>query len=281
MLRDGGGFGSQVVTGGSQVHHGDSGFSGHVGAGGVDLGYSGRGDGFSFNTSINNSSNVAVLNTGIWLTPGVHSVGRQWGCYGPYSGGRYGYGWGNYDYGYPIYSPTWPYPDPYLSMYYTGSSTAVQPDPQAFGATSPTIMEQAEVLLGAKQYESAAAAYREQLAAHPDDAEAVRMLGVTLMLDRKPREAGEYMLSAYRMSPSLAANPVILPIGLTDEDLAKAANRAIEHAQRTRTAPAWLAAAVLSQSRDKLPVARNFAKAAKTAGLDPEVFARLMSAWNS
>lgn len=263
----------------------EPGFSGHIGTSGVSVGYStggsssgGSGSGFSFTTNINNSSNVRVSNRAIWLTPGRYSMCGQWGYRNPYSWGR---GWGYESYGYPIYSPIWPYPDPMLSSYYTPAAPVAQPDPAVTAQAPLTVLEQAELLMGAERYSEAVAGFREHLAQKPDDAETLRMLGVTLLLDRRPREAGEAMLAAYRMNPMLADSPVVLPMGLGPSDLAVAANRAIEYAQRTRTAPSWLSAAVMSQARDKLPVARNFVKSAKAAGLDAEVYARLMSSWST
>lgn len=284
IIADGDG-GGRVIRGGDFWDHArdplpDSGFSGHIGTSGVSLGYRSSGSGFSFATSINNSANVAVINAGLSLGTGRHSLWKQRGWCSPYS---WGTGWGSWynDYPYPIYTPIWPYPDPLLSTYYTPPAPAAQPDPATAGQPQPTLLEQAEILMGYEHFEDAVAAYREHLSERSDDAEALRMLAVALVLDRRPREAGEAMLAAYRMNPALADNPVVLPPGLGPSDLASAANRAIEHAQRTRTAPAWLAAAVLTQARDKPAVARNFAKSAKAAGLDPEVYARLMSSWSS
>lgn len=253
----------------------DPGFYGYIGTGGATLGYRATGDGFSFRAHLGEP----------WLDRGRSCLGKQWGTCSPCSW-NWGWGWPrnynySYGYGYPIYSPIWPYPDPLLSSYYYPPATAAQPDPADAAAPALTVLEQAELLLGYERFDEAAAAFREQLSQQPDDAETLRMLAVTLLLDRRPREAGEAMLAAYRMNPSLADSPVVLPAGLGPSDLAAAANRAIEHAQRTRSAPSWLSAAVLSQARDKLPVARNFAKSAKAAGLDPEVYARLMSSWST
>ncbi|MCC6677034.1 MAG: tetratricopeptide repeat protein [Phycisphaerales bacterium] len=266
--------------GGGDWSHGDRpapdpGFYGHIGTSGATLGYRATGDGFSFRAHLGDP----------WLDRGRQCLWKQWGTCSPYSW-NWGWGWGwsrynNYSYGYPIYSPIWPYPDPLLSSYYYPPAPATQPDPADASAPALTVLEQADILLGYEQFDEAAAAYREHLSQHPDDAEALRMLAVTLLLDRHPREAGEAMLAAYRMNPSLADSPVVLPAGLGPSDLAVAANRAIEHAQRTRSAPSWLSAAVLSHARDKVPVARNFAKSAKAAGLDPEVYARLMSSWST
>lgn len=257
----------------------DPGWHGYIGTSGAAVGYKATGDGLSFAAHLGNP----------WLSYGRHSLWRQWGtcypatswCYYPTTGWGWNY-WDNWggSAGYPVYSPIWPYPDPMLSQYYSPPAPTAQPEPST-GEAPLTLIEQAEVLLSYERFDEAAAAYREHLSQQSDDAESMRMLAVTLLLDRRPREAADVMLAAYRMNPALADSPVVLPPRLGPADLAAAANRAIEHAQRTRTAPSWLAAAVLSQARDKLPVARNFAKSAKAAGLDPEVYARLMSSWSS
>lgn len=252
----------------------DSGWYGHLGTSGASVGYQADGDGFSFRAHLGDA----------WLSTGRHCLWKQWGTCYPSSCWNGGWGWSSWDNGYsgyPIYSPIWPYPDPLLSMYYSPPAPTTQPDPATAGQAGPTLLEEAEILLSVERFADAAAAYREHLAQHADDSDALRMLGVALLMDRRPREAAEAILAAYRMNPALADSPVVLPRGLGPADLAVAGNRAIEYAQRTGSAPAWLTAAVMSQSRDKLPVARNFARSAKAAGLDPEVYVRLMSAWST
>lgn len=258
----------------------DPGFHGRIGSGeGVQVDYTARGDRFNFGISINGQQlNRYQMLKALHMGYGRWSPGLAWRsiAYDKYLRDVYNDGYGS---GYVI-APAWGYADPALSTSYAPA----QPDPaaqQGAAASQTDALQYAESLLGAERFKQAAVAYREHMAQHPDDADALRMLAVTLILDRRPREAADLMLAAYRMNPTLADAPVSLPAGLGNADLAAAAGRAIDYAQRSKDAGSWLAAAVLSHARAKTPVARQFAESARAAGLDPELYAKLMAAWST
>lgn len=126
---------------------------------------------------------------------------------------------------------------------------------------------------------AAIAAYRLHLDAYPSDAMVRRSLGVALLSAGRADEAVEEIASAYAGGPWLADEP-IRPEAFAQgtDDLALNIELASAYANRVKSAPAWLTAAVLLQGGGRGDMALLMLDRADEAGLDAEVSGRLRAA---
>lgn len=174
-------------------------------------------------------------------------------------------------YGYSTYG--WPYsyrppvvgqpPIPYATT--PTAQTAAQPEPV-------TAIESARWSMMIGAYEDAAKAYREHLVDEPDDALAVRELGMVLMETKRVTEGVAVIALAYDMDPSLAAKAieeVMFPGGA--RDLRHAVTRAVTFGHKTKSGAAWLTVAMLMQGQGRNDRALEMLERAELVGLNPDI----------
>jgi len=190
-----------------------------------------------------------------------------------------GANWWYNDYSYADYGHRYPliqgvYPEP-------SQPRAAQPEYQAMteAVTPSDNRELGDVYLMAGDAKAAATAYRAHLAENPDDAQAMRGLGLALLDLNQLTEAVAMVGMAYRASPELADSPVpVVAFGGTAREMRENLRRASLYANQTRSASAWLTLAVLMQAEGRSAVARTMLDRARAAGLDESVYRRMQSA---
>jgi len=238
----------------------------------------GRGHGSGSGVSIDGDYQNDRLRLGIRI--GADLAGRYYGGYSypwySYYGTRY------YGYGYPYSSYYWD-----DSPFGTVSPPAVPTAPVDGGmyprAEAPprelTTLEKADDAMREGDAQDAIDLYREYLKKSPDDATASRSLALALLADKRAKESAAVMLMAYEQQHDLAMDPI------SDDDVAGDAVglrelklRAVTHANKVKTASAYLAVVVLMQAEGRVDAALRILEKAKDAGLDAEVAAGLETA---
>lgn len=142
----------------------------------------------------------------------------------------------------------------------------------------PSVRRSADDLVRSGDYESAARFYARHLVENAPDADAARALAVALLLANKPNQAADAMVAAYRIDPSIADAPFDAAVLPPDVSVRSLLQRAASHAQRSRTAGAWLVPAVLAQTQGKRDVAARFVERARVASLEPAIADALVAA---
>src|SRR5690606_16092175 len=94
--------------------------------------------------------------------------------------------------------------------------------------------------------------YRDHLTANADDGDAMRRLGVALVMDRKVKEGVAMLALAYEKDPSLARRPMtadLLPGG--ERDLHEVLLAVVPFANRMKSASGYLAVTVIMQAQNR------------------------------
>lgn len=217
----------------------------------------------------------AGYNNGNW----GFNCGSTWGwggaCGGVYPWGfdRYwGYdpAWGNVRIGssYNYYGP-----DPALSVNYQPAQAA---QPAAAPTPPPTPDEVAKLAMSLGRYPEAIDALKLHLKDNPGDAAAMRRLAIAQLLARKWDDGFAQIARAYQADPVLSDVPLTSDeLGVRDDMLRELTGRVVSRARQSRSRDAWMTAAILMQSREKDEQAITMLEAAKNAGMDATLYARM------
>lgn len=142
----------------------------------------------------------------------------------------------------------------------------------------PTITEVAFAAMARGDYEDAITRWRERLAEAPEDASAVRALGLSMALDGDLQTGTAMVAHAYRMSPELV-HERLDPWTLGGErELRRSLRRVVIYANSRKTESAWLTVAALMQAEDRDDHAARMVEKAREAGLEPELADRFTGA---
>jgi len=164
--------------------------------------------------------------------------------------------------------------DPYLvPSYVPPTINIVQQQQQPAPPPEPTAMEMGRVLLEAGVFGRAVEAFRDAVKEDPDDATAMRLLGVALIGDGRVKEGVAMISFAYATDPSLAETPLAASGAARDRSqLREWVRTLVENANRTHTSDAWLAVAVMMQAESRERLAQQMARRALEEGLDTRVY---------
>ncbi|MCC6425877.1 MAG: hypothetical protein IT435_03550 [Phycisphaerales bacterium] len=196
----------------------------------------------------------------------------------PYISPVWDYGWWTwYDstsYIGPVYGTGWYQYDP--ALFYPASATQSASDPQPADPAADSQANPNEQLVGAAtilmteaQYTDAARLLREYTRREPADAGAWRWLGVALLADRQSKDAVYAFAQAYRANEGLADLALEYEaMGLDRSDLRDLCTPLLTYARVTKSADAYMMAAVIMDARGLKDQARRLLGEAKAAGLD-------------
>ena len=135
-----------------------------------------------------------------------------------------------------------------------------------------TLLERADLTLHSGNAPAAIKLYRAYLDKYPDDAAASRSLAMALVDDHRIDQAVAVLALSYERQPRLAGTPID-PDTLSGSDMThrRRFTAVMDYANRTKTASAYFAAAVLAQSEDRDGTAARLLDKAMQAGLNPRV----------
>ncbi len=172
-----------------------------------------------------------------------------------------------YSYGNPNAAPLVAAPAPAPSA--APPAAAAEPPP-------PTPLELARLNLRFGMPERAVTGLREHLLSNPDDGQALRLLGLALLDQKRIDDGVAAIRQAYRTEPTLAYEPIHAPsIGLHPDELRRLVLRTVTYANRVDTGSAWLTVAVLMQAEGRKPVARTMLDRVRARGMETDVLAAL------
>ncbi|MCC6661742.1 MAG: hypothetical protein IT437_12750 [Phycisphaerales bacterium] len=187
--------------------------------------------------------------------------------------------WPYYYGNYGSYGIGWPYGnvyDPYLTRPTYDYPPPPREQPPALENLSPR--ELGALALRTGEPEAAIEAYRKHLDESPEDADAMRRLGVAMIDARKIRDGVAMIALAYRTDPRLCGKELPRTLVGGAADLRTLVNRASIYANTTGSASAWLAMAVLAQAEGRDHVAARMVERARDAGLDPALADKFIAA---
>lgn len=165
-------------------------------------------------------------------------------------------------------------PDPALDVNYRPGVNPTSP-PTA-PAPPPTPDEIAKVAMSQGRYADAADALKLQLKNNPNDPAVMRRLGIAQLLARKWDDGFEQVARAYTTDPVLSDVPLSSEeVGVREDVLRELTGRVVTRARQGRSRDAWMTAAILMQSRDRSEQAITMLEAAKNAGMDASLYARM------
>lgn len=133
-------------------------------------------------------------------------------------------------------------------------------------------LEQADILMRLGRADKAEPLLRSQLSSDGLNASVQRMLGLSLLDQRRYSEAAAEIYAAYFTNPQLASSPVD-PAWMVGGPM-EHRNRFLamqDHANRTRSVASLFAAVVLAQSDGRPEVARRLLDRASKMGLDTQI----------
>lgn len=188
------------------------------------------------------------------------------------------------DYRYPL-SPYWDYNDDFISGWavqdYQQAQAEAEYRREQFEAMTP--VEKGDVKLSEGDAQAAIGYYVQHLDVEKDDALAARSLALALIDAGRIDQGAATMLLAYEKNPSVLANQPIRPSQVAGgvREFRKLMTDAVQYANRTKLASAWLSAAVLAQAEGRKDVAANLVAKAKQAGLSGETLRQMELATGS
>lgn len=191
---------------------------------------------------------------------------------GVYYGSRYRYG------AYPI-TGEYLTLDPALVQTYRGGSertAQAEPTPPPEPPRPLTPLEIADAHLQTGRTADAMKGYEAYLDEHPEDAGALRSLGIAMVIDGQLKEGVATIAHAYRTDPALADRPmraVSFPRG--EGGLHRLVSTTVRHAHEVKSASSWLAVGVLMQAQGRPGQAGKMIARAEAAGLEAAVADRL------
>jgi hypothetical protein len=273
------------ITPGRATHFGGRG-GGHVARGQfqtVSGGFAGGGREFFDGTSLNVRGEVSAGDAEFMLSLGTdagrhvdkrrHHHRDDTVIVNPWWWG-YGYPWGYYGYDrtpYPIDGPV---------VIYSNMQDPAQAEPEEAVEAEPlTEPQRAALLLRAGDVQGAIDVLRAHLTGASEDAEALRLLGLALIVNEQSTEAAAVMTFAYERDRSMAHRP--LSAGNVDggrRSLRDAVRTAVASANEQNTASTWLLVTVLMQAEGRADRAAVMLDRARKAGLDEQVYLAMKAA---
>lgn len=143
----------------------------------------------------------------------------------------------------------------------------------AANAPQPTAFDEAVDAMRMGRHREAVSGLRRFLRDHPDDAEAMRVLAVGLVADKRVDDAASVMRLAYRTDPKLTSDPIpFRALGFSDKAFRELLTRSVHAAHRTQSASAWMLVASLMHAEGRNDTALQMLERAKAAGLDREIY---------
>ncbi|MFG0285853.1 MAG: tetratricopeptide repeat protein [Phycisphaerales bacterium JB039] len=142
----------------------------------------------------------------------------------------------------------------------------------------PTTEEIAAAAMQRGDYEEAVTRWRERLAEAPEDASAVRALGLAMALDGDLQAGTAMVAYAYQLSPELIYQPMPRSTFGTHRAADRALRSVVIYANSKRTDSAWLTVAMLMQMEDRDHHAARMIRKAQQAGLDEELAKKFLDA---
>jgi hypothetical protein len=142
----------------------------------------------------------------------------------------------------------------------------------------PTVTEVAFAAMARGDYEDAIARWRERLAEAPDDARAVRALGVSMALEGDMQAGTAMVAHAYQMSPDLAHERLDVWALGGERELRRSLRRFVIYANSRKTESSWLTVAALMQAENRDDHAGRMVEKAREAGLEGELADRFKAA---
>lgn len=147
-----------------------------------------------------------------------------------------------------------------------------QAPPPATPPTPLTTLEKADLSLAYGEPDDAVRFYREHLESNPEDAPAMRSLGVALIQARRVKEGVAVIALAYEKDVTLARRPLD-PEMVEDGDVGfhDVLLSVVPYANKSRSASGYLAVAVLMQAQGRNDLALKMLAKAKQAGLGEKI----------
>lgn len=143
----------------------------------------------------------------------------------------------------------------------------------------PTVMERAQGALREGKYANAVPLLKQHLEAHPEDADALRLLGVAHLGAGASVDGSAAIRAAYVLDPSLATRRLTPDsAGLSAGALRALDERARAYANNAKSGSAYLASSVLAQANGHDALAKVMLERAVKAGLQAEVADALAAA---
>lgn len=139
-------------------------------------------------------------------------------------------------------------------------------------------IDKAEIAMKQGEWRLAVKNYRDHIELAPSDADAVRMMGVALVLDGAVGEGVMSIALGLERDPSLGKSPIPTSAFEREYDLRHATSLVMNYAARARTKEAYLASSMLKFSEGAKDVARRMLDRAAAAGLSAEIEAPLREA---
>lgn len=204
------------------------------------------------------------------------------GGYSSLSSSSGSYGWGWYGGGWS----RWPYTNTNFHGRYwfwdrwtrdpidgpVGFSLETTAGPEPEPVVVLTVVQQADAALAERNAEAAIELYEEHLAADPDDAVAMRSMGIALAAAGRLEDGFALVRLAYFRDPGLAkvaVDPGLL--GSTPAGLRRLLVRCVQRAHRENTSSAWLMVAVLMQGEGRAEPGLRMLERADELGLEIEI----------
>jgi hypothetical protein len=186
----------------------------------------------------------------------------------------WGYPWA---YGYYSNEPRYPIDGPVV-VYSNAPATPAAPT-EAAPEEPLTESQRAALLLRAGDVKGAIDVLRAHLTGATEDAEALRLLGLALIVDDQPAEAGAMMTFAYERDRSMAHRPLSESnLYGGSRTLREALRRAVEFANGSNSASSWLLVSVLMQAEGRDARGAAMVERSHAAGLDEQVYQAMKSA---
>ena len=142
----------------------------------------------------------------------------------------------------------------------------------------PTVTEVALAAMARGDHEDAIARWRERLAEAPDDAGAVRALGLSMALKGDMQTGAAMVAHAYQMSPELVHERLDLWALGGERELRRSLRRFVIYANDQKTESAWITVAALMQAENRDDHAARMVDKAREAGLEGELADRFKRA---
>jgi hypothetical protein len=188
---------------------------------------------------------------------------------------------------YYCYPPYFPYGNwyPYVDDGYYSEPVqviGVPETPAAAPAPAPpppmTDLERAASFLRYGDAQAAAAAYSIYLKSHPNDSEAMRGLGLSLIDAGQVGDGVAVIGMAYRSDSTLAATPVSPSVYTKTDRFRSNLSRVSAYANREKSASGWLTLTMMMQAEGRYKQAREMLERAKKAGLEAGVAQEMTAA---
>src|SRR5690606_12567456 len=138
--------------------------------------------------------------------------------------------------------------------------------------------EVATAAMARGDHTDAIARWRERLAEAPEDASAVRALGLAMVLDGDLQKGTAMVAHAYQMSPELVSERLDPAMFGGEDELRSTLRRVVVYANRIKTESGWITVAALMQAERRDDHAARMVEKARNVGLVGELADRFKTA---